>query len=106
MITTTEHIRFCPFCNGKDLVKDYKRDELYCHNCGVVLTNPYPYVGLEKVESIVPHSAPHNVRSGIHFNYVHKDQLGRFDNRNTTSYRHNLPNWQLMKRGRSKKQYG
>ena len=29
----------CPDCNGKHLIKDYKRGELICDRCGLVITD-------------------------------------------------------------------
>lgn len=98
-IMTTEHIRFCPSCGGTEFVKDYKREETYCNNCGLVLQSAVQYVGLEKVENVIPYSASANARQGIHMKYTHRDDMGKNPNK-ITSYRHNIPNWKLMKYGR------
>ena len=54
-ITTTEHIKVCPHCNGKELIKDYVREETYCNNCGLVISSAVTYMGLEKIYFPVPH---------------------------------------------------
>lgn len=96
---TTEHTRVCPLCHGEELVKDYKREETYCNDCGLVLTSAFQYVGLEKVDNIVPFSAPASARKGIHTNHRHRNELGK-NPRHIKNYRHSIPNSKLMIKGR------
>ena len=100
MILTDDNVRSCPNCNSTELVKDYKRDELYCAECGLVLTSSFQNVGLEKIDNVIPFSAPASARSGIHTRYVHSDEKGKISKPNGTKYKHNIPDWKLMRFGR------
>ena len=100
-ILTTENVRVCPNCNSDELVKDYKREELYCNNCGLVLQSAVQYVGLEKCDFTVPYSAPTEVRS----KWLYGDGKGKIPHQDITNYKHSIPNWKLMKKGRSIRQY-
>lgn len=102
MVNAREYVRVCPLCGNDEFVKDRRRAETYCNKCGLVLSSAYQYVGLEKVDNIIPYSAPYDAK-GVH---IGKTKVGRFNNRKTTNYRHNIPNWQLMKRGRSHRKTG
>ena len=93
MIMTTETVRHCPNCNGTEFVKDYKREELYCNSCGLVLTSAFQYVGLEKIDNAIPFSAPSDARRGIHTRYNSTRQRSKH-------YRHNIPNSKLMIKGK------
>lgn len=98
-ITKTEHIKACPLCGGTNIVKDYKREEKYCANCGLIISSAITYVGLEKVDFAVPHSAPSEARNGIHTRWTRKDTKGKTSHK-ITNYKHNLTNKQLMKYGK------
>lgn len=92
MILTEENVRHCPNCDSTSFVRDYVREETYCNGCGLVITSAVQYVGLEKVDNIVPYSAPSEARRGIHIRY------GKVKTRHK-SYRHNIPNRKLMIKG-------
>ena len=98
-IITTENVRTCPLCGGSVFVKDYKREEMYCGGCGLVLQSAVQYVGLEKIDNVIPYSASASARQRVHMNYSHKDTVGKSPHK-ITNYRHNIPNWKLMRKGR------
>lgn len=100
MILTYDTVRTCPNCDSANLRKDYRREETYCASCGLVLSSAFQYVGLEKVDNIVPFSAPASARAGIHKRHIHPDQIGKYANQNSTKYTHNIPNRKLMRHGR------
>lgn len=93
MIMTSERVRCCPQCGNKEFIKDYVREELYCNKCGLVLQSAVQYVGLEKVDNVIPFSAPNEARRGIHTRYSST-------RRKSKSYRHNIPNDKLMIKGK------
>ena len=72
---TTEYIEACPECNGKQLIVDTRRGELYCQNCNMVLadrivhqeTTPIPEVQAE----------PGDARMLPQHFYAGRDQDGR-----------------------------
>ena len=92
MVMTTETVRYCPNCNGTEFVRDYVREETYCKECGLVLSSAFQYVGLEKVENVIPFSAPSEARRGVHIRYSKVKSRHK-------SYRHNIPNRKLMIKG-------
>lgn len=92
LIFTEDEVRHCPLCNSTSFARDYVREETYCTSCGLVITSAVQYVGLEKVENIVPFSAPSEARRGIHTRYNRTV-------RNPKRYRHNIPNKRLMVKG-------
>lgn len=94
---TTETVRTCPLCGGTEFVKDYKREETYCNNCGLVLQSAFQYVGLEKVENAIPFSPPSEARKGVHFRWYDKSNIGKVNNRKNTKYRHNISDRKLMR---------
>lgn len=98
-IITTEQVRTCPLCDSADLVKDYKREEIYCNNCGLIISSAVTYVGLEKIHCPVPHSAPAEARNGVHLTWTHKNEKAK-TNHKITNYKHRLTNKQLMKYGK------
>ena len=100
LVMVSEYIRSCPHCGGEDFVKDYKREETYCNNCGLVLQSAFQYIGLEKITNIVPFSAPAESRSGIHMRWYDKGNKGKVNNRNHTRYTHNISDRKLMRYGR------
>lgn len=98
MVMVSEHLKVCPICGGDEFVKDYKREELYCNSCGLVLQSAVQYCGLEKIDNIVPYSAPSSARNGIHFTYKSRQDYGKSSvSQNTTNYRHSIPNKYLMR---------
>ena len=99
-VTTTETVRQCPYCSNNEFTTDYKREETYCTHCGLVLTNAFQYVGLEKVHNTIPYSAPAMARDKVHHQWTHNEDRGKRDNRRTTTYKHNIPNWKLMLKGK------
>ena len=101
-IITTETVRVCPNCNSNELVKDYVREEVYCNHCGLVLQSAVQYVGLEKVDNVIPYSAPAEARVGVHGRWIYDDEKGKRDSHNITNYRHSIPNYKLMKKGMGK----
>ena len=94
---TTETVRTCPQCGNTTFVKDYKREELYCNKCGLVLQSAVQYVGLEKIDNIIPYSAPSEARKGVHIRWYDKDNIGKVNNRKSTKYRHNFSDRKLMR---------
>lgn len=92
MILTEDKIRCCPICDSSEFVRDYTREETYCKNCGLVLTSAFQYVGLEKIDNVIPYSAPSDARRGVHIRY------SRIKTRHK-NYRHNIPNRKLMIKG-------
>ena len=98
-IVTTHKVRVCPQCNGSDFRRDYSREETYCNKCGLVLQSAFQYVGLEKIDNVIPFSAPYEARSGIHYNWIRKEDKGKVNNRNATTFKHNIPNRKLMIKG-------
>ena len=106
MILTSDYVKVCPVCGNDDFRKDYKREELYCNKCGLVLQSAVQYVGLEKIDNVIPYSAPSEARVGVHLKLLDKSMLGRVNNRKSTRYKHNIPNWKLMRKSRSLKRVG
>ena len=100
-IITTETVHECPNCGHSDFVKDYDREELYCNHCGLVLQSAVQSVGLENCEFAIPYSPPSEVRR----KWLYSDDKGKLHNEDITNYRHKIPNWKLMKKGRSIRQY-
>lgn len=92
MILTEKDVKYCPICNNTGFVKDYKREEVYCNKCGLVLSSAVQYVGLEKVENVIPYSAPVEARRGIHSTFSRTPK-------NPKNFRHNIPNRKLMIKG-------
>lgn len=92
MIFTEKETKCCPICNNTEFVRDYVREETYCNHCGLVLSSAFQYVGLEKVDNVIPFSAPVEARRGVHIRY------NKFKTRHK-SYRHNIPNRKLMIKG-------
>ena len=81
MILTEKETKCCPICNNTEFVRDYVREETYCNHCG-----------LEKVDNVIPFSAPVEARRGVHIRY------SKIKTRHK-SYRHNIPNRKLMIKG-------
>lgn len=98
-ITTHENLRHCPLCNGTDFKKDYRREETYCNTCGLVLSSAFQYVGLEKIDFEIPHSPAAEARHKVHYNWIYDEDKGKVNNRNTTSYKHHIPDRKLMRKG-------
>lgn len=98
-IITTHSVKVCPLCGASEFVRDYSREETYCNKCGLVLMSAFQYVGLEKVDNVIPFSAPSEARDGIHYKWIHKDDKGKFNNRNATRFKHSIPNRKLMIKG-------
>lgn len=71
----------CPYCNGKNLQLDTQRSEIYCAECGVVISNPLG-------EGILP------------YDYTEKQMDFNDNQKEITNYRHSFTNRQLMKRNR------
>lgn len=92
MILTEDKVKCCPICGSTDFVRDYVREETYCKECGLVLTSAFQYMGLEKIENVIPYSAPSDARRGVHIRY------SKIPSRHK-SYRHNIPNRKLMIKG-------
>lgn len=97
MVITTETVRSCPHCGNTTFIKDYKREELYCNECGLVLQSAVQYVGLEKTENVIPYSAPSEARDGVHLRWHRKSSDGKANNRNNVRYRHNISDRKLMR---------
>jgi len=98
MIMTSEYVRSCPQCGSQDFVKDYKREETYCNECGLVLQSAFQYMGLEKITNVIPFSAPAQARNGVHMRWHNKEDKGNSNNR--TRYKHNISDNKLMRYGR------
>lgn len=96
---TTETVRHCPHCGNTIFTKDYKREETYCNKCGLVLQSAFQYMGLEKVENVIPFSAPSEARDGVHLRWHTRQEWGKVNNRKNTVYRHNISDRKLMKFG-------
>lgn len=92
MIFTEKETKCCPICNNTEFVRDYVREETYCNKCGLVLSSAVQYCGLEKVDNVIPFSAPVEARRGVHIRY------SKIKTRHK-SYRHNIPNRKLMIKG-------
>lgn len=92
MIFTEKETKCCPICNNTEFVRDYVREETYCNKCGLVLSSAVQYCGLEKVDNVIPFSAPSEARRGVHIRY------SKIKTRHK-SYRHNIPNRKLMIKG-------
>lgn len=58
-----EDQKTCPECLSRNLIKDHDRAETYCHNCGLVVSMSYPYVGGNRVDN--PHSYHYGLESNI-----------------------------------------
>lgn len=93
MILTEKDVKYCPICNNAGFVKDYKREEVYCNKCGLVLSSAVQYVGLEKVDNAIPYSAPSEARRGIHYRWGGSP-------RRPKTYRHSFTDRQLMRKGK------
>ena len=85
-------LRYCPLCNHDEFTKDYSRQEVYCNNCGLVVQSAFQYMGLEKIDNVIPFSAPVEARRGIHTRYRKAPVKPK-------NYRHNIPNSKLMRKG-------
>lgn len=96
-------VTLCPNCNGNDLRKDYKREELYCNSCGLVLSSAVQYVGLTKIQNIVPYSVPMEVRDGVQIRWHRKEDLGKTDPMEITRHRHNMSDDMIMRKGRGRR---
>lgn len=92
LILTEDDVKCCPLCNSTSFAKDYVREETYCTNCGLVLSSAVQYVGLEKVDNVIPHSAPAEARRGVHYRWGGSP-------RRPKSYRHNISDRKLMRKG-------
>ena len=92
-----EIITTCPLCESKDLVKDYEREEIYCNNCGLILSDT-----ILTNHHIIPHSPSAEARNGVHKTWIRHEDKGRYNNSETTNYRHNMSNEELMKWGRGR----
>lgn len=92
MILTEKEIKCCPVCNNTEFVRDYVHEETYCNKCGLVLSSAVQYCGLEKVDNVIPFSAPVEARRGVHIRY------SKIKTRHK-SYRHNIPDRKLMIKG-------
>ena len=89
---TEKEIKCCPICNNTEFVRDYVHEETYCNKCGLVLSSAVQYCGLEKVDNVIPFSAPVEARRGVHIRY------SKIKTRHK-SYRHNIPDRKLMIKG-------
>lgn len=98
-IVTTTHVRHCPVCNGTEFRKDYVREETYCNNCGLVLSSAFQYVGLEKVDNVIPFSPPAEARKFVHYKWIDNKDKGKANDREITNYQHRIPNRRLMIKG-------
>lgn len=98
-ITTTHTVRSCPQCGASDFIRDYKREETYCNNCGLVLSSAFQYMGLSKIENVIPFSAPSEARHKVHYSWIYKEDKGKTNNRNVTNFKHRIPNSKLMIKG-------
>lgn len=96
----SEYVKSCPHCGCNDFVKDYKREETYCRECGLVLQSAFQYVGLERIDNTIPFSAPAEARNGVHRRWYAKSDKGKMNNRNNTRYYHNISDRKLMRYGR------
>lgn len=101
-IREQEYVKVCPLCGESNFIKDYKRAELYCGSCGLVISSPQVYCGTGKTYYPKPHSAPAEAENGVHYRWVHKSEKGKYSSYSITNYRHNLTNEQLMKRGQGR----
>jgi len=96
LVITTETVRKCPLCDNEVFIRDYEREETYCNKCGLVLSSAVQYIGLEKIDNIIPYSAPVD---GSAKRWIHKGDKGKFNNKGITRYKHNIPNHKLMRKG-------
>lgn len=86
----------CPNCKSDNFIKDYPHEEIYCKDCGLVLSEPSL-----NTNNIIPHSPPFDARNGIHTRYIrHTSKGSAVRSSKVTRYRHNLSDKELMKKGR------
>lgn len=98
MVMVNEYVKSCPHCGCTDFVKDYKREETYCKECGLVLQSAFQYVGLEKISNTITFSPPSEARDGVHMRWHTKSNNGKVNNRKNTKYYHNISDRKLMMR--------
>ena len=96
-IMTSHHIKDCPICGGTEFMQDLEREEIYCNNCGLVLSTSHSWN--EGLKTIIPHSPMAEARNGVHYDWIDFNDVGRLNNRDTTNYRHKHSNKQLMRKG-------
>lgn len=96
MDKTRTIVTVCPVCKSNDLVKDYSHEEIYCKDCGLVLSEP-----TLDANNIIPFSPSFNARNGIHSRYRRQGIQGsELRSYRVTRYRHNISDKELMKKGR------
>lgn len=96
-IISHHHIRRCPLCDGEEFMQDYQREEIYCKKCGLIISSSHSWN--ENLETIMPHSPMAEARNGVHYDWIDFKDVGKLNNRDTTTYRHKMTNKQLMKKG-------
>lgn len=85
----------CPNCNSIDIVKDFHRDELYCNECGLVLSQPYDDVN---VECALPYGYSQDCRRGVQV-LARKKTTNETPQSKIMNYRHNINDSKLMIKG-------
>lgn len=74
----------CPVCNSKEIRLDDSRSEIYCSECGLVISSP-------SNEGVLP------------YDYGEQPSLNTSQQADITNYRHSYTNTQLMKHGLRRK---
>ena len=96
-VTTNHHIQECPLCGGKELIQDYKREEIYCNNCGLILSD----TELNKHHTI-PHSPSAEARNNVHVRWVEDEKKGNINPHDITRFHHNMSDEQIMRWGQGR----
>lgn len=89
----------CPICGKSNFEEDFTRCEVYCKDCGTVLSMPYDYVGGVKVQNLWSYHFG-KVRAGVEApRWIGKDSsLDIRPANKITRYRHNIPDKRLFGR--------
>lgn len=74
----------CPVCNSKGIQLDDVRSEIYCSECGLVISSPSD-------EGVLP------------YDYGEQPNVATSQQADITNYRHSYTNRQLMKHGLRRK---
>lgn len=74
----------CPLCNSKEIQLDDSRSEIYCSECGLVISSPSD-------EGVLP------------YDYGEQPNVATSQQADITNYRHSYTNTQLMKHGLRRK---
>lgn len=69
----------CPICNSREIRFDSARSEIYCSNCGLVISSP--------LGGVLP------------YDFSEVRTVPKTEEKSITNFKHNLTNRQLMKIG-------